>query len=118
MDYRGFAYLAAISLGTGLLFGLAPALRLSRLDVNTSLKEGGRGSSGAGRGKYLSAVLVVAEMALAVVLLAGAGLMIRSFLNIYRTKTGVNEKNVLVMRLLLPEAKYSRPRIRWLFMNG
>jgi putative ABC transport system permease protein len=109
MDYRGFAYLAAISLGTGLLFGLAPALRLSRLDVNTSLKEGGRGSSGAGRGKYLSAVLVVAEMALAVVLLAGAGLMIRSFLNIYRTKTGVNEKNVLVMRLLLPEAKYSRP---------
>jgi putative ABC transport system permease protein len=107
MDGRGFAYLAVISLGTGMLFGLAPALRLSRLDVNTSLKDGGRGSSGGSRGKYLSGILVVTEMALAVVLLAGAGLMIRSFLNIYRTKTGVNEKNVLVMRLLLPEAKYS-----------
>jgi putative ABC transport system permease protein len=109
MDYRGFAYLAAISLGTGVLFGLAPALRLSRLDVNTSLKDGSRGSTGTGRGKYLSGILVVAEMALAVVLLAGAGLMTRSFLNIYQTKTGVNEKNVLVMRLLLPEAKYSHP---------
>jgi len=109
MDYRGFLYLAAISLGTGLLFGLAPALRLSRLDVNTSLKDGSRGSTGTGRGKYLSGILVVTEMALAVVLLAGAGLMIRSFLKIYQTKTGVNEKNVLVMRLLLPEAKYSHP---------
>lgn len=109
MDYRGFVYLAAISLGTGLLFGLAPALRLSRLDVNASLKDGGRGSSGGGRGKYLSGILVVTEMALAVVLLAGAGLMIRSFLNIYQTKTGVNEKNVLVMRLLLPDAKYPHP---------
>ncbi len=108
MDYRGFAYLAAVSLGTGILFGLAPALRLSKLDVNSSLKDGSRGSSGGKRGKYLSAILVVAEMSLAVVLLAGAGLMIRSFLNIYRLQTGVNQKNVLVMRLFLPEAKYQR----------
>jgi predicted permease len=106
MDYRGFAYLAVVSIGTGLLFGLAPALRLSKLDVNTSLREGGRGSSGGPRGRYLSGLLVVAEMALAVVLLAGAGLMIRSFLNVYQTNVGVNTKNVLVMRLFLPEAKY------------
>ena len=108
MDYRGFAYLAAVSIGTGILFGLVPALRLSRLDVNSSLKDGSRGSSGGKRGKYLSAVLVVTEMSLAVVLLAGAGLMIRSFLNIYRMQTGVNQKNVLVMRIFLPEAKYPR----------
>ncbi len=108
MDYRGFAYLAAISLGTGIVFGLVPALRLSKLDVNSSLKDGSRGSSGGKRGKYLSAVLVVTEMSLAVVLLAGAGLMIRSFLNIYRLQTGVNQKNVLVMRIFLPEAKYPR----------
>jgi len=107
LDYRGFAYLGAVSLGTGILFGLVPALRLSKLDVNSSLKDGSRGSSGGKRGKYLSAVLVVAEMSLAVVLLAGAGLMIRSFLNIYRLQTGVNQKNVLVMRIFLPEAKYS-----------
>jgi len=109
MDYRGFAYLAAISLGTGLLFGLAPAMRLSKLDVNTSLKEGGRGSSSGGRGKYLSGILVITEMALAVVLLAGAGLMIRSFMKIYTTQTGVNHKNMLVMRLFLPPAKYPKP---------
>ena len=71
-------------------------------------KDGSRGSSGGKRGKYLSAVLVVTEMSLAVVLLAGAGLMIRSFLNIYRMQTGVNQKNVLVMRIFLPEAKYPR----------
>jgi putative ABC transport system permease protein len=109
MDYRGFAYLAAISIGTGILFGLAPALRLSRLDVNTSLKAGGRGSSAGGRGKLLSKVLVVSEMALAVVLLAGAGLMVRSFLNVYQTKAGVNEKNVLVMRLAINDKKFPRP---------
>jgi len=109
MDYRGFAYLAAVSIGTGLLFGLAPALRLSKLNVNTSLREGGRGSSSGPGARYLSALLVVTEMALAVVLLAGAGLMIRSFLNIYQTNVGVNTKNVLVMRLFLPEAKYPRP---------
>jgi predicted permease len=109
MDYRGFAYLAVVSLGTGLLFGLVPALRLSKLDVNSSLKDGSRGSSGGKRGKYLSSVLVVTEMSLAVVLLAGAGLMIRSFLNIYRMQTGVNQKNVLVMRIFLPDAKYPKP---------
>jgi len=108
MDYRGFAYLAVVSIGTGLLFGLAPALRLSKLDVNTSLREGGRGSRGGPRARYLSAILVVTEMALAVVLLAGAGLMIRSFLNIYQTNVGVNTKNLLVMRIFLPEAKYPR----------
>ena len=108
MDYNVLAYLVAISLGTGVLFGLAPALRLSRLDVNTALKDGGRGASGGVRGKYLSGLLVVSEMALAVVLLAGAGLMIRSFLNIYRMSVGVNVQNVLTMRLFLPEAKYAR----------
>jgi putative ABC transport system permease protein len=108
LDYRGFAFLGAISVGTGLLFGLAPALRLSRLDVNTALKDQSRGSSTGTRGRHLSAILVVAEMALAVVLLAGAGLMIRSFVNMYNMPTGVNPKNVLVMRLFLPEARYPK----------
>ncbi len=108
MDYRAFAYLGAISIGTGLLFGLAPALRLSKLDVNSSLKAGGRGSSGASRSKFLSAALVVGEMALAVVLLTGAGLMVRSFINVVQAKTGVNEKNVLVLRVELPNNKYPK----------
>ncbi|HLW76401.1 MAG TPA: ABC transporter permease, partial [Bryobacteraceae bacterium] len=108
MDYRSLAYLAAISIGSGILFGLAPAFRLSRLNLNLSLKDGGRGSSAA-RGRFLSGFLVVGEMALAVILLAGAGVMIRSFLHVYRAQTGVNEKNVLVMRIETPETKYKTP---------
>ena len=109
MDYRVFIYLVIISIITGLLFGLAPALRLSRLDVNSTIKDGTRGSTIGRRGRYLSAVLVVAEMALAVMLLAGAGLFIRSFLNIYRASLGVNTSNVMTFRLTLPDAKYPRP---------
>src|SRR5262249_36665997 len=110
----GLGYLAAISIGTGLLFGLAPALRLSKLDVNASLKEGGRGSS-RGRGKHLSGLLVITEMALAAVLLAGAGLLIRSFMKVYTTQTGVNHKNMPVMRLFLPPAKYGKAEERLAF---
>jgi putative ABC transport system permease protein len=109
MDYRVFVYLIAIALGTGVLFGLAPALRLSKLDVNNALKDGGRGASSGGRGKFLSGLLVVSEMALAVILLAGAGLMIRSFLNMYHKEIGVAADHGLVMRLFLPEAKYAKP---------
>ena len=109
MDYRVFAYLVAISIGTGVLFGLAPALRLAKLDVNTSLKDGGRGSGTGVRGKHLSSALVIAEMALAVILLAGAGLMVRTFLNVYRAPLGINEKNVLTMRLPLSAGKYPQP---------
>jgi predicted permease len=103
-----FAYIIAISIGTGLLFGLAPALRLSKLDVNSGLKNGGRGGTGGARGKHLSAFLVIGEMALAVVLLAGAGVMIRSFLNVYTADVGAKTANILTMFLSLRDAKYSR----------
>ncbi len=117
MDFRALLYLAAITIGTGLVFGLAPALRLSKLDVNTALKDGGRGSSAGGRGKYLSGLLVVTEMALAVVLLAGAGLMIRSFLNAYRADLGIHTVNMLSMRIDLPPVKYAREDQRLAFFN-
>jgi predicted permease len=108
MDAHVLAFLIAISIGAGILFGLVPALRLSRLDVNSALKDGSRGASTGGRGKYLSGLLVVSETALAVVLLAGAGLMIRSFVNLYHTSTGVKVENVLTMRLALPATKYPK----------
>jgi predicted permease len=117
MDPRAFFYLAAITIGTGILFGLAPALRLSKLDVNTALKDGGRGSSGGGRGKYLSGLLVVVEMALAVVLLAGAGLMIRSFMNAYRSDLGIQTANILNMEIDLPSANYKLPAQQIEFFN-
>ncbi|MBV8843802.1 MAG: ABC transporter permease [Bryobacterales bacterium] len=107
MDNRVLAYLIAISIGTGILFGLAPALRLSKLDVNTALKDGSRGATSGGRGKRLSAVLVTGEMALAVVLLAGAGVMIRSFLKIHNSNMGIDPDNLLAGAVTLPQSRYT-----------
>ena len=118
MDQRVLAYLIAISIGTGLLFGLAPALRLSRLDVNASLKDGGRGATGGGHAKHLSALLVTGEMALAVVLLAGAGVMIRSYLKIHTADIGANTANVLGGSVNLPSEKYLRPEDKIAFFDG
>ena len=108
MDYRVLGYLVAISIGTAFLFGLTPALRLSRLDVNRALKQGGRGAAGGAGGRHLSAVLLIAEVALAVVLLAGAGVMTRSFLNIYNADVGVKTENILTVAMELPVATYPR----------
>ena len=91
---------------TGLLFGMAPAARLSRLDINSMLKEGGRGAVGGRRGRRLSAFLVIGEMALAVVLLAGAGVMIRSVLTIATSDLGVKTTNVLTGLVGLPRGRY------------
>jgi len=112
MDFAVFGYLAAICLTTGLLFGLAPALHMSKVDINKTLKEGTRGSGGSSRAKYLSGTLVVGELALALVLLAGAGLMIRSFLKMYEMDPGFNPDNILTMRYMLNDAKYPTPDSR------
>jgi predicted permease len=117
MDYHVLGYIVAITIGTGVLFGLAPALRLSKLDINSSLKDGSRGSGGGSRSRYLSAALVVSEMALAVVLLAGAGLMIRSFLNMYNKSLGVNSDNVLTAQINLRDAKYKTPESKTAFFQ-
>jgi len=117
MDHRVLGYLIAISIGTGLLFGLVPALRLSKLDVHAALKDGGRGSTGGGRVKHLSALLVTAEMALAVVLLAGAGVMIRSYLKIHTADIGANTANVLGGSVNLPSEKYPRPEDKISFFD-
>ncbi len=109
LDRTAFIYLAAISVATGILFGIAPALRLARIDINSSIKDGGNGAAGGIRGLSLSSALVVLEMALCVVLMAGAGLTIRSMLKFSSTPLGVDSSSVLTMRLNLPEAKYPRP---------
>jgi putative ABC transport system permease protein len=105
IDHRVLIYLAAISIGAGLLFGLAPASRLSRLDVNNTLKDGGPGTAGP-RGRRLSMLLVIAETALAIVLLAGAGVMIRSFLRVYTADLGVRPSHVLTASVRLPSTRY------------
>lgn len=108
MDLHAFVYLAAISIGAGILFGLAPALRLSKVDVNSAVKDGGHGAAGSRQSHRLASALVVFEMVLCIVLLAGAGLMIRSAINIYSVPIGVKASDVLTMNINLPEAKYPR----------
>jgi predicted permease len=110
VDRNVLLYLAAISLGTGILFGLAPALRMSRIDLSSALKEGGQGAGSGVRRRLLTNILVGAEVALSVVLLMGAGLMIRSMVYAGNIKLGVNTENALTMRLDLPPAKYKEPQ--------
>jgi putative ABC transport system permease protein len=106
LDRTSFFYLLAVSIGTGILFGLAPALRLTRVDVHSAMKDGGQGVASSRRTLSMSNLLVAAQMALCIVLLAGAGLMIRSAVNLYAAPLGVDTSNVLTMHLNLPQAKY------------
>src|SRR5205823_14674440 len=84
MDGRVLAFFASICLATGIVFGLAPALHVSKTDVNEVIKEGGRSGGGSVRGRRWTSALIVSELTLTLVLLAGAGLMVRSFLSLYR----------------------------------
>jgi putative ABC transport system permease protein len=101
------AWTLAVSLVTGIIFGLAPALEATRLNLNDALKEGGKGAGGQGtRSRRLRNALVVAEVALALVLLASAGLLVKSFIRLQKIDTGFNAENVLTMVLRLPDSKY------------
>ena len=101
-----------VCLGTGIIFGLAPALHVSKTDINEVLKEGGRSGSSGIRARRWTSVLIVVELALTLVLLAGAGFMMRSFLTLYRLDVGVETSHLLTMRLALPTAKYPTPEQR------
>ncbi|MFY9572672.1 MAG: FtsX-like permease family protein, partial [Blastocatellia bacterium] len=91
---------------TGLVFGLLPALSASKLDVNEALKEGGRASTGGIGRQRVRSFLVVSEIALALVLLIGAGLLIKSLWRLQTIDPGLNPQNLLTMRIELPESRY------------
>lgn len=101
-----FAFTLLVSIFTGVLFGLAPALQASRMDPKRGLYEGGRGSTGSARQQRLRNALVVSEVSLACALLIGAGLMLRSFLNQLNLNPGFQKDNVLTATLTLPKSTY------------
>jgi predicted permease len=110
LDWRTFAFALTASLLTGALFGLAPALQISKVNLNESLKEGGRGSSGGSRHNRLRGLLVIAEVSLAFVLLIGAGLLMRTFFYLQNVDPGFNPERVLTATIDLPGARYSTGR--------
>ncbi|MGH9199955.1 MAG: ADOP family duplicated permease, partial [Vicinamibacterales bacterium] len=117
VDYTVFGYVAAVCVLTAVLFGLAPALHVSKTNNHDVLKEGGRGAVGGRRARVMSGSLVVAELALTAVLLVGAGLMVRSFLKVYSLDIGIRTDHLLAAQLELPEAKYASPESRRTFFG-
>jgi putative ABC transport system permease protein len=108
MDGRVYAFLAVVCLATSILFGLAPALHISKTN-NDVLKDGGRGGSSGIRARRWTGALMVSQLALTVVLLAGAGLMLRSFLAVYQAGRVLDSSDMITMRLALSAQKYAQP---------
>jgi putative ABC transport system permease protein len=106
VDASVMLFTLAVSVLTGLLFGLAPAVQTSAVDLHGALKEGGRGSAGDRGGQSLRRMLVVAEVALALTLLTGAGLLVKSFARLQGVSPGFDPDQVLTFNLALPPARY------------
>jgi len=111
IDGRVLLFTAVVSIVSGLLFGLAPALGTGRIDLHATLKDAGRGSAGAGavwgRGQLMRRLLVIAELTLAVMLLVGAGLLVRSFARLQTVAPGFNAGGVLTLELTMSGQKYA-----------
>ena len=106
VDGRVLMFTAAVSIATGLLFGLMPAVRSSAADLLSTIKDSGRGTGR--RGRHVRSILVVAEVAMALMLLVSAGLMIRSFGRLMSVDLGFDPAHVVAARLTLPERRVSR----------
>jgi putative ABC transport system permease protein len=112
LDSGVFGFALLLALLTGLLFGLAPALGAAKVDLNHALKSGARAVSTSRTRQRLRSTLVVLEVALALVLLVGSGLLLKSFANLRNVELGFNPENVLTMNLRLLNSRYSEPQQR------
>jgi len=118
LDGRVLLFTLAVSLATGLLFGLVPALSAAGRGLSDSLKEGGRGMAGGVRGRLVRDSLVLAQVALTLVLLVGAGLLIQSFSRLQAVNPGFRPEGALTVQMALPEAKYEEPARQVAFYQG
>jgi putative ABC transport system permease protein len=116
VDSSVLAFTILVSIATGVIFGLAPALQASRTDLNSTLKDGARGTMGGG-GHRLRGALVVSEVALSLLLLLGAGLMIKSFWRLQQVDPGFNPQNLLSVEVTLPDTKYPESQQRTAFFQ-
>jgi putative ABC transport system permease protein len=116
LDATVLGFTCLVSLGAGLIFGLAPAWQASKIALSETLKAGGRSASGSGRQRLRSA-LVISEIALALMLLVGAGLMVRSFVRLQNVALGFAPENALTMQIALPATRYGEREPRVDFFN-
>jgi len=117
LDAAVFAFFTTVCLATGIVFGLAPALHVSKTNVNEVLKEGGRSGTGGTRAKRWTGALIVVNLTLTLVLLAAAGFMMRSFLAMYRMDPGVDTSRLLTMQMALSIRKYPNSNTRNAFFK-
>ncbi len=103
-------FTAAVSIFAGVLFGLAPALQISRPDLVSALRSEGRGSTSGRRRNWMRNLLVVSQVALSVLLVVGAGLLLRNFMQLRSAGAGFDPHNVLTLNIALPPARYDKPR--------
>jgi len=115
LDGPALLCVAALTVVTGILFGTVPALRATRANLGTTLRDGTRGSGSSAHRSRLRGALVVSEIAISVVLLVGAMLLVRSYRNLAGTSLGFDEKGILSARLTLPRARYTREEAKLFF---
>ena len=117
IDLRVLLFTLIVSLLTGIVFGIFPALQLSRVDLNTTLRDEGRGTSGGHARAQMRSLLVVGQVALSLLLLIGAGLLLRSFRRLLRVDPGFDSHMVLTMNVSLSTAKYAKPEQQIMFFD-
>ena len=117
LDARVLIFMLGVSVLAGLAFGLAPAVQVSRPRLNESLKEGARGTTGGTYRNRVRSLLVVSEIALSFVLLAGAGLLVKSFVRLQHVNPGFETERVLAVKLALPRARYDTPEKQAAFFS-
>ena len=106
IDWRVLSFTAVVSILTGLIFGLVPAFHSSKTELTDSLKESGRGAGTGARRNRMRSALVVSELAIAVILLVGAGLLIQSLWRLQRVNSGLQPHNILTFTVSLPDTQY------------